>query len=214
MFPSWIIAETVEGRWRPGIGDPTVLGWVTVAAYLVAALGCFRAAWREAPAALGLPARPARFWLVLCGLLVLLAINKQLDLQTLFTQTARDLLKSVRLYGERRPLQIGFIAFVALVCAGAVSVFFWSARKMFRARWLAFVGTVFIFGFVTVRAASFHQVDVFLAARIGGMKWNWVLELGGITAVAVSAFRVSPSSMPARSPRDGSVTYHYRVNPP
>lgn len=32
------------GFWRPGIGDPTVLGWLTVVGYLAAAWVCFRAA--------------------------------------------------------------------------------------------------------------------------------------------------------------------------
>ena len=214
MLKPIILAEVVEGRWRPGIGDPTVIGWVTVAAYLVAALGCFRAALREPRTANSRRARPATFWLVLCGLLGALAINKQLDLQTLVTQIGRDFVRSWGMYGQRRELQVGFMLVVLLVCAAAVTAFFWSARRTLRNRWLALLGTVFIFGFVVVRAASFHHFDVFLAARIGGMKWNWVLELGGIAAVAASAFRISASPAPRPRRTEGSTTYRYRVNPP
>jgi hypothetical protein len=214
MLEPIMLAEVVEGRWRPGIGDPTVIGWVTVAAYLVAALGSFRAAWREPRTDDKRPNRPATFWLVLCGLMVALGINKQLDLQTLVTQIGRDVIRSWGLYQQRRELQAGFILAVALLCAAAVAAFFWSARRTLRHRWLALVGTVFILGFVVVRAASFHHIDAFLAARIGGMKWNWVLELGGITAVAVAAFRVGPSQAPHPRRTEGSTTYHYRVNPP
>jgi len=214
MLEPTMLAEVVEGRWRPGIGDPTVIGWVTVAAYLVAALGSFRAAWREPRTDNSRSRRPATFWLVLCGLLVALGINKQLDLQTLVTQIGRDTIRSWGLYGQRRELQVGFILAVALACAAAIAAFFWSARRTLRKRWLAVVGTVFIFGFVVVRAASFHHVDAFLAARIGGMRWNWVLELGGITAVAVSAFLISPSRAPRPHRSEGSTTYHYRINPP
>jgi hypothetical protein len=46
------------------------------------------------------------------------------------------------------------------------------------------------------------------------MKWNWVLELGGIAAVALSAWRVSASQAPPLRRTEGSTTYHYRVNPP
>jgi hypothetical protein len=214
MLESTVLAEVVAERWRPGIGDPTVLGWVTVAAYLVAALGSFWAAWREPRTDNQRPTRPAAFWLVLCGLLVALAINKQLDLQSLLTQSARDLLRSLGLYRQRRVLQVGFIGTVAVVCISAATALLWAARRRLPERWLALLGTAFIFGFVVVRAASFHHVDVFLAARIGGMKWNWVLELGGIISVAVSAFRVGPQRAPCLRRTEGSTTYRYRVNPP
>jgi hypothetical protein len=213
MLNPMILAAVENDRWKPGIGDPTVMGWLTVAAYLIAAVGCFRAAWRETRTHGERPAGPARFWLVLSGLLVALAINKQLDLQSLLTQIGRDVLKSRGLYNQRRPLQVGFIALVALVCTGAIGGFLWAARRVPRARWLAFVGTAFIFGFVVVRAASFHHVDVFLAARIGGMKWNWVLELGGISAIGVSAFLVSPDRG-RRSRSNGSAADPYRIEPP
>jgi hypothetical protein len=36
--PGWI------GTWSPGIGDPNVVGWLTVVLYLVASVLCFRAA--------------------------------------------------------------------------------------------------------------------------------------------------------------------------
>ena len=32
-----LLAAVEGGRWKPGIGDPTVMGWVTVAAYFVTA---------------------------------------------------------------------------------------------------------------------------------------------------------------------------------
>jgi len=191
MLELTMLAEVVEGRWRLGIGDPTLIGWVTVVAYLVAALGTFWAAWREPRTDNKHPNRPATFWLVLCALLVALGINKQLDLQTLVTEIGRDSIRAWGMYQQRREIQVGFILVVALICVAAVAGFFWFARRALRYRWLALLGTVFIFGFVLVRAASFHRVDAFLAARIGGMRWNWVLELGGISAVAVAAFRIA-----------------------
>jgi hypothetical protein len=56
---------------------------------------------------------------------------------------------------------------------------------------------MFVLGFVIIRAASFHHVDALLAARLGGMKWNWILELGGIAAVAAGAYRVPRGGNPA-----------------
>jgi hypothetical protein len=209
-----VVAEVVAGRWRPGIGDPTVLGWVTVAAYLFAALGCGLAAWRE-PMADGTRrprARPSRFWLALAVLMLALGVNKQLDLQSLVTQIGRDVISAWGLYSERRELQFGFIVAVAMTCAGALGAFFWAARRTLKRRWPAIAGILFIMGFVVIRAASFHNVDAFLAARLGGMKWNWILELGGIAVVAVAAVRIILGP-PGRPPRPaGAMTYHYRVD--
>jgi hypothetical protein len=212
---SILLAAVENGRWRPGIGDPTVLGWVTVAAYLVAAVGCAVAAWRE-PMLDGTRrprGKPSRFWLALAVFMLVLGINKQLDLQSLATQIGRDVIRAWGLYSERRELQAGFILVVALICAGAFAAFLWAARRTLKTRWPAIAGMCFILGFVVIRAASFHHIDAFLAARLGGLKWNWILELGGIAVVALAAFRTAmrPPSRPARP--SGAMTYHYRVNP-
>lgn len=212
VMGSMLLAATEGGRWRPGIGDPTVLGWVTVAAYLVAAIGCGLAARREpileGPGRTGAP--PSRFWLVLAGLMLALGINKQLDLQSLATQLGRDVIRAGGLYSERRELQAGFIAVVALACAVGLAGFLWAARRTWRRRWPAIAGIIFILGFVVIRAASFHHVDAFLGARLGGLKWNWILELGGIAVVAGAAFRVVLAT-PSRLDRpDGAMIYHDR----
>lgn len=214
---AWIIlAAAGGGSWRPGIGDPTVLGWVTVAAYFLAALACGLAAWREpAPDGTRRPrGRPSWFWLALGALLLALGFNKQLDLQSLVTQIGRDVTRAWGLYSERRELQLGFILAVAMICSGALGAFFWAARRTLKSRWPAVAGMVFILGFVMIRAASFHHVDAFLAARLGGMKWNWILELGGIAVVAAAALRVvlGPAGRPPRPA--GAMTYHYRANNP
>jgi hypothetical protein len=157
-------------------------------------------------------ARPSRFWLALTGLMAALGVNKQLDLQSLVTQIGRDVIGAWGLYSERRDLQFGFILAVAMTCGAALGAFFWAARRTLKRRWPAIAGIVFILGFVVIRAASFHHVDAFLAARLGGMKWNWILELGGIAVVAAAAARVILAP-PGRPPRPaGALTYHYRVN--
>ncbi len=211
-----LLAATVDGRWRLGIGDPTVLGWVTVAAYFVAAAGCALAARREprlSPTDHVGAARLSRFWLVLAVLLVALGINKQLDLQTFVTQVGRDLVRRWGLYQDRRGLQAGFIGAVALTCLLGLAGFSWAARRRPRTRWSVLAGMIFILGFVTVRAASFHHVDAFLAARIGGMKWNWILELGGIAVVVASAFRVARFAPAVHQRPEGAAVYRYKIDP-
>jgi len=40
---------------------------------------------------------------------------------------------------------------------------------------------------VLIRAASFHHIDRFIGDRILGLKWNWILEMGGISIVLLSS---------------------------
>src|SRR2546423_5657387 len=98
-----IFAFTDGDRWRPGIGDPTFIGWVTVVAYFVAAYFCWRASRN------GLHGRKVRwFWTGLTALLVFLGFNKQLDLQTALTFIGKDFAKATGWYENRRVVQVFF----------------------------------------------------------------------------------------------------------
>jgi hypothetical protein len=204
-----MFAEMVEGAWRPGIGDPTIMGWVTVAAYCAAAWACGRAAWREGRLDGSPRSRPAPFWIALTVAMVALGINKQLDLQSLLTSVGRDVFRDWGLYKARRVYQAAFIVVIALVCAGLLGLFLWISRRNLRRRGLALLGMMFILGFVLIRASSFHHVDKMLGARLGGVKWNWILELGGIACVALGAFRIAPGGPPRRG--GNHMTYRYHI---
>jgi hypothetical protein len=187
VFLSVFLSTTSDGRWQPAIGDPTLMGWVTVLAYLAAALLALRSAWaaKRAPAQRAL----ARFWLALSLLLFLLGINKQLDLQTLFTQIARDAALAQGWYEERRRYQVMFIAAVGVLgVVGTLGLAF-ALRKIAARIWLALLGIGFLVSFVLIRAASFHHVDLLL--RAGTLRLNWVFELTGIGLIAVAAVRSS-----------------------
>jgi hypothetical protein len=175
------MATSAEGRWSPGIGDPTVMGWVTVVAYFTALVLCVLCAARESEG------RQRRFWQIMAVLMLLLGINKQLDLQTWFTQTGRDLAMSQGWYGQRRIVQVAFIS--ALALGGLVSQI-WLYRALrdlgSEVRWAA-LGLVFLTVFVIIRATSFHHVDVLLHITLGEMRINWILELGGIGCIAAAA---------------------------
>jgi len=82
----WVFAATQEGRWHLGIGDPTIWGWLTVVVYLLAVARCIVKAKLDHAAG-----SPYQFWLYLGLFLLLLSINKQLDLQTWFSQALRDM---------------------------------------------------------------------------------------------------------------------------
>lgn len=179
-----VFAFTDGDVWRPGIGDPTFMGWLTVAAYFGAAFLCLREflAARRVHS----PREKTFFWGTLTVLLVFLGFNKQLDLQTLLTLTGRRIAIAQGWYENRRIVQLLFVAIVGI--AGVLSVLAMRllVRKHADLR-LPLAGFVVLLVFVVVRAASFHHIDQFINFRMGGVRMNWVLELGAIALVAFGA---------------------------
>ena len=193
-----LLVTGADGRWSPGIGDPTLMGWVTVVAYFYAAYLAARA-FQESRAQAHSDTRDqqakdggalAGLWLLVTVAMLLFVINKQLDLQTLFTEVARDLAMAQGWYEDRRKYQVAFIAVVGLLGgAGTAALAFRLRRVLGRVSGAVF-GLGLIAFFVVVRAASFHHVDLLLTS--GPIRLNWILELGGIGLIARSAYRFTP----------------------
>jgi hypothetical protein len=170
--------------WRPGIGDPELLGWLTVVLYAVAAGLCFRA-WKAERRLPG-PSRP-RFWLFLTCALVLLGINKQLDMQSLFTQVAREIVRAEGWLDQRRELQLTLIIGVALAALLTIVAWIWYLHAHGPRYVLAIVGFVLLAAFVVIRAASFHHVDHFIGQRLWIFKMNHLLEMGSLSVLCLGA---------------------------
>lgn len=191
-------------QWSPGIGDPTVVGWLTVVVYFVAAWLCLRAfkaekrgpdrPYRQAiPALLRVmrkhwpsppaPARRAALWLVLALVLGALGVNKQLDLQTLFTEIGRSMALEGGWYESRRTVQAIFIALVLGFGALGIGLLWWLTRGQLRDFRLTLFGFAVLVAFVVVRAASFHHVDQLIGSDVAGVRVNWMFELGGLGIV-------------------------------
>jgi len=167
--------------WQPGIGDPTIYGWLTVAAYALGALLSWRAAQQGA-------ARERRFWLVLAAIMAFLCINKQLDLQTLLTDIARHFAKRDGWYDQRARVQLAFIfALGAATALITLSLLVWMRRSRWPV-WGASVGLALLLFFVFVRATSFDKMDWLIGQHLAGVKANHAMELGGIGLVALFAW--------------------------
>lgn len=162
------------------------MGWFTVVAYLAAAALCAAAA-PSTPNDARMPDQERRWWLALSTILLLLGINKQLDLQSLLTEVARAAAKTEGWYGERRQVQFAFVEIIAITGIGVMSSLFWSMRRGTPSLKLGLLGLTATSVFVVVRAASFHHVDLWLGQSILGARWNWIIELSGIATIAAGA---------------------------
>lgn len=186
------ITECALERWSPVIGDPSVVGWSTVIAYLAAAALSFAAgATRDRD---GLE---RAFWAASGAGLLFLAINKQLDLQSFLTAAGRCMAQLQGWYDSRRSIQFGFILGLITICVvGGISVL-WILRGTLRRTGIALFGLVLITGFVLIRAIGFHHVDRLIGLQMAGVRLNWVFELGGIAVFLLGC--VQALAAPTRS---------------
>lgn len=173
------MAIGADGHWVAGIGDPSAVGWLTVVIYA----GAAAMAWRNAAFARRTRV-PSSFWWALAVMLLALGLNKQLDLQTWFGETGRQMALDQGWYEQRRWVQGGFIAALAAGCAVCIA----AARRVWAALWHeywpAFVGVALLLFFIVIRAASFHHVDAVIGVTIGGTKLGRGIELLGVLVIA------------------------------
>jgi hypothetical protein len=186
-------AKVTDFNWSPGIGDPTVVGWLTTVLYLICSVSCWILA-RKLGLATVRTSRERRAWRSISVLFLFLGINKQLDLQTALTVAGRMLAHYQGWYEQRQLVQIEFIALIAAMCLiSAITLLIW-VRDAPISTWLALIGTTLVIGYVLIRAASFHHVNrfFFIGRRVFDFRWNWILEMGGIVFVLLaSAWRRS-----------------------
>ena len=127
-------------------------------------------------------------WLLITITMVLLGINKQLDLQTLLIQAVRDRAYAHGWYNDRRRYQVDFI----LVISAAAVVFgiglSLRLRRVLRRVIVAVAGLGMLVVFVLIRASSFHYVD--RALSMGGrFRVNAIVELSGIGLIIGAALQ-------------------------
>lgn len=156
------------------------MGWFTVLLYAVAALGGARLA---RSAHLGMKMPELWFWRVLALALLALGINKQLDLQSALTELGRILAREQGWHERRRDVQVFFIAAVGITSLLTASLLTFLLRATPWATKLSLIGMSCLLSFVVVRASSFHHVDHFIGSRVVGLRWNWILEIGGIVTI-------------------------------
>jgi hypothetical protein len=171
MRKNWFVSPT--GEWQIGINDPSPLGVLATAGYALTVFLCFRAALKSRAES----SKAFTTWTIIAMGLLLLGINKQLDLQVWLRNTGRSLAETWDFYQQRRLLQKIFLAAFAVALLGLTAGFAFTARSFFRRHPLAFWGLVLLALFILLRAASAEHVgfwDSISAGRngAGGSSWE------------------------------------------
>ena len=161
--------------------DLSLLGWLITAAYFAAAFLTLRAARGSGDE------RDRMFWIGCSALLLLLGLNKQLDLQGYLTTAGRSLARQEGWFEYRRLVQAAFIVTLCIAAATTLAVLAAWLRRSATAVKVAALGIVLLFTFILWRAASFHHMDVWVTRDVAGMRSGWWLELAGVVTIGLSA---------------------------
>lgn len=170
--------------WQSFLENADMADWLTVAAYLLAAFFSTQAAGL---AGLRRQARDEIFWRITAVLLVFLAVNELLDLQTLLTSLGREHAKVNGWYGEHRKVQYVFVMALGGAAVLASIAMLWLTRGTNVAVRLALIGLIYIGVFVLLRAASFHRLDRILGGGAPEFNWGSLQEMSGILIVGAAA---------------------------
>jgi hypothetical protein len=197
------LAKVIVVYWWHHFGDNDLLGWTITVAYLLVAALCFRTARAvrrhdRSPGKRGelvpsdtgpLRSRPAD-WVVIGAGMLLLGLNKQLDLQILARDTGLAFVRILGFDAQRR--WVGRLFFLAL-SAVILLVLARSARHLRRARrghGLTLAGLAMLAFFLIVRAAGYQPYLRDLNLRFKDVL-HLVFELGGLVLIGLSAWNAS-----------------------
>jgi len=183
-----ILGIMVNGHWRPGIGDPTFMGWFITAAYLTTSVFCGICAWRTDRIP---PIRRSRhhrlFWWGLAVIMLIMDINKQLDFQCLFIAIIKKMVLNQGWYSQRQVVQVCFIACIAIFGLVLLMWLGWKLKRLWRQYGLALFGILLLITFVAIRAAPLNHVAGFRGWQPVMGLINSILEFAGIGLVGISA---------------------------
>ena len=156
--------------------------WLTVAAYLVTAVLCALAALIHKT-----EKAQKNTWWGLAASMLILGINKQQNLTGVLTSLGRQNARLENWYRSRSVLQLLLVGIFLVVGCMLLILLIRYRHTISHLQWLAVIGIIFLFSFALIRAVSLHTIDAFLYNSIVGIQPNWLVELGGITLVAVPA---------------------------
>ncbi|MEO8314742.1 MAG: hypothetical protein ABI645_08105 [Pseudomonadota bacterium] len=187
-----------EQHWLEA-GDPTFLGWFISLIYLLAAIFALRAWWICRAGARAQQAgqtsdadmhRLATWWLGVGVLMILLGLNKELDLlQKLLREWGKTAAISQGWYPNRVMVQHAFIALLALLLGGAGAIALHYVRGFISRIASAMVGVALVLTYALLRAAIFNGLRETMPALL--ITFEWLLEPAGILLVIWCATRAS-----------------------
>lgn len=172
-----MLARVTESGWRPGMNQPSLLAWVIVCGYVLAAGWAWAVGRRR-------PRCEQPWWLVTAILLGLLALSKALDLHTGVAEAVRRAMIQRNMHPERYEVQAAYAVGVVIVVSTCMVLAV--TRTPRRRRHVpALAATLVLAGYMALRAGSAHAVDQALGMPLGPTRVGTALELAGLVLLLV-----------------------------
>jgi hypothetical protein len=124
------------------------------------------------------------FWIILTGVLIVLAIVRQFQLHDQLSNFGRHLSLHNGLYSIRRYLQLTTL--LALLSISIGMIIHWNRNcdsDASSGRSLVFVGTGLLLIIWILRTVSYHYTDQFIHFHLGMISISSILELSGLLAI-------------------------------
>ena len=176
------------GHWKAYRGDPTFVGWTLTCFYLVLGLLCLSCTGvNDRSRSRPLSTIYAWFWWLMTALVILIGMNKQLDLQIFLTDIGRAYSTAQGWYEQRKPVQIQMLAICATVVLGTVEWIGYKIRKAPKTTWTAGLGLVVLIFMFLLKGVSLKTMEHALSHRFLGLHLNELIEGLGIVCIGLSA---------------------------
>ncbi len=189
--PAWhnIVAEAIDnGYWLKKWGDPTLMGWgITVCYALVGCLCLYCTGYLDSRRTPPISHLYAWFWWIMAVSLMLLAINKQLDLQMLLADIGRAFTKHQGWYAQRRPVQIRILVLGVSVGFACLQEIGYRLKGAPRSTGFALWGVVLLGINVLIHLVSLHWMERVLSLSVLGLTVGTGFEIFTILWIAASA---------------------------
>lgn len=158
-FSYTAFSRCIADRWQFSVGDPDLAGWAICAAYAVAA-SLAVIVLRTVPFDPAHQRREPILWALIAGLMAAVALNKQLDLQTLILTAGRCLSQEQGWYDSRRLVQRDFIFGLISLCVVTGVAVIWLLRGIVRHNLIALMGLAALASFAALRGGHLFHVFV------------------------------------------------------
>jgi hypothetical protein len=185
-----LYATCIAEAWAPGFGDRDLYGYAMTVVHLVAA-GLAVTVALKGPFRSRAPRAERWLWGIGATVLVALAINKQLDLQSMLVAAARCVARGQGWYENRREYQTEVILGLVIAAAIIVPTMIFLLRKAVLGN-LAFVLSMSaLVAFVLIRAISFHHLDVVFGTDVLSFRLHRLIEVAALlTVILVASLRL------------------------
>lgn len=178
-------SDCASWAFQPRLGDATPAGLAMTALYVVTAIAMLAALWR------GQAWRPGErlLWRLSTGLVILLTLNKQLDLQHSAYMTARCVVRASGSHAAVLPLQQAIGVVLLLLALGFAFWMYRICRAALASNPKLRLGLILLLAYLCLQIARFDALAGSLGETVQTLRLHRILEGVALAFLSWAAFK-------------------------